>query len=311
MQNHSFSIKVPASTANLGPGFDSVGIALDRYLSVHVAPSDHWEAVFYGELDFLNQSGKDLITKTAEHTAELYQKKLPPSRLEIESSFPLSKGMGSSASAILAGIELADTLLGLQLTKEKKAILASSIEGHADNVVPALYGGLTISCYNGKELETVHVPDVAVEMIVAIPEENLETKHSRSSLPNLLPFNKAVEGSAISNVLVAALIKNDWEKASAMMDRDLFHEPFRSKWIPYYPELKASAVSLGCYGAAISGSGPAVVCFAPHQKGCAISEQLALIFPDMHFETVFPDRKGMVVTKKYEKRAIKQNFLIS
>jgi homoserine kinase len=298
MKAEPFSIHVPASTANLGPGFDSVGLALNRYLTVHVQPYEPRKTTFHGEeLNALNKEEDNLIVQSANFTADTYGKKLPPCQLDVVSTFPTSKGMGSSASAIVAGIELANILLDLQLSKKTKALLASSLEEHPDNVIPAIFGGLTISFYNGQEVETVHVPDVAVEMIVAIPDGVLHTKHSRGSLPNLLPFNKAVEASAISNVLVAALLKNDWEKAADMMKRDLFHEPFRSKWVPMYAELKETAVSLGAYGAAISGSGPAIVCFTPHQKAASITEQLSLQFPQFHFETVFPDRKGVVVEK--------------
>jgi homoserine kinase len=299
MKLDAFSIHVPASTANLGPGFDSVGIALNRYLSVHVQPASAWETVFYGkELNSLNiDAEENLIIQAAQFTANHYNKELLPCRLEVESTFPPSKGMGSSASAIVAGIELANTLLDLKLSRKEKALLACSLEKHPDNVIPAIFGGLTISFYNGKEIETVHVPDVAVEMIIAIPDEVLHTKESRKSLPNLFPFNKAVEASAISNVLVAALLKNDWKKAADMMNRDLFHEPFRIKNIPFYSELKEKAVSLGAYGAAISGSGPAIVFFTPHQKAASITEQLSVRYPDYLFETVFPDRKGVMVNK--------------
>ncbi|MCM3718224.1 homoserine kinase [Fictibacillus phosphorivorans] len=305
MNFDAFSIHVPASTANLGPGFDSVGLALNRYLSVHVQPASEWKTFFFGEeLESLNDEEQNLIVQAAQFTANTYDKVLPACRLEVESGFPLSKGMGSSASAIVAGIELADCLLDLQLSKKEKSVLACSLEKHPDNVIPAIYGGLTISFYNGKDVETVHVPDVAVEMIVAIPDEVLHTKESRKSLPNLLPFNKAVEASAISNVLVAALIKNDWEKAADMMKRDLFHEPFRTKNMPFYHELKEKAISLGAYGASISGSGPSIVFFTPHQKAAAITEQLAYLYPDYSFETVFPDRKGTVVNKSLSAAAL-------
>jgi homoserine kinase len=295
MPKPPFSIHVPASTANLGPGFDSIGIALDRYLSVHAFRSEVWETEFLGNLKSLQENDSNLIIHAAQVVADSFHKKLPACRLQVESSIPLSKGMGSSASAIVAGIELANLLLDLHLSKEEKGLLASNIEGHPDNVVPSLYGGLVISCYDGSSLDTVHVPDVAIEMVVAIPEKRLHTKQSRASLPSLLPFNKAVEGSAISNVLVASILKNDWEKAASMMEKDIFHEPFRSKWVPHYSELKTSAVSLGAYGAAISGSGPSIVCFAPHHKGFWIAEQLSLLFPDMQFEAVFPDRLGVVI----------------
>jgi homoserine kinase len=305
MKLDAFSIHVPASTANLGPGFDSVGLAVNRYLSVHVQPSEAWETVYHGkELQGLNDDKDNLIIHAAQYVAVQYNQKLYPCRLEVESSFPPSKGMGSSASAIVAGVELANILLDLKLSKKEKAFYAVSLEKHPDNVVPAIFGGLTISFYNGKDVETVHVPDIAVEMIIAIPDEVLHTKESRKSLPNLLPFNKAVEASAISNVLVAALIKNDWEKAADMMNRDLFHEPFRVKHIPFYTDLKQKAVSLGAYGAAISGSGPAIVFFTPHQKAASITEQLSSSYPEYHFETVFPDRKGVLVNKSLSAAAL-------
>lgn len=291
-----FSIRVPGSTANLGPGFDSVGMAITMYLTVNVFPSTEPKITYIGEeLQELNGDKTNLILDAARFVARENGRELPPCSIEVESEIPLSRGLGSSASAIVAGIEWANLVLGLSLSKKEKALFASKLEGHPDNVVPSLLGGLAISCYEEESIETVHVDHLAVEMVLVIPSFELSTSKAREALPASFPHVKAVQASAVSNVLVASLLRGDWNMAGRMMGRDLLHEPYRQKWFPDFARIKQVSANLGGYGSAISGAGPTIICFVPQGSGEKIQAKLTSVFADYTCKTVYPDIEGVRV----------------
>ncbi len=182
--NNRFVIKVPASTANLGPGFDSIGLALNLYLTLEVEASDKWE--FFSTTDELKQfppNEQHFICQVALRTATKFGKELTPCKVKMDSEIPLGRGLGSSASAIVAGIELADYAADLGLTKQEKLLLATEMEGHPDNVGASIYGGLVIGCYQPGEVNLVSFPELPFEMVMVIPKEILLTKDSRDILP--------------------------------------------------------------------------------------------------------------------------------
>ena len=198
------SIRVPASTANVGPGFDSVGIALSLYLHVVVKKSDKWQVIHSFE-DSIPTDDKNLIVSTACKVCP----SLSPHIIEVTSNIPLTRGLGSSASAIVAGIELANQLGNLNLTTDQKFKLLQ-IEGHPDNVAASILGGTVIGALDGKNVSVVRIESKELGVISLIPNEELNTDESRSVLPDVFPFHEAVKASAISNVLVAALCQK-WE----------------------------------------------------------------------------------------------------
>ncbi|MDM5339707.1 homoserine kinase [Fictibacillus enclensis] len=291
-----FSIQVPGSTANLGPGFDSVGMALSMYLTVNVFPSREQKITYFGkELQSLNGEKDNLILQAASMVADAYDKELPCCSLEVESELPLSRGLGSSAAAIVAGIEWANRVLSLSLSKEEKTLFACKMEGHPDNVVPSLIGGLAISWYDENQVETVHVTDLSVELVLTIPSFELATSMAREALPPSLAHSEAVQASAVSNVLVASLLRDDWKRAGKMMNKDRFHEPYRQQWFPDFTEIKEKAAEAGAYGSAISGAGPAMVSFVPAGSGERVCEQIANAFEGYECKAVSPDVKGVLV----------------
>ncbi|MGC4378715.1 homoserine kinase [Fictibacillus sp. Mic-4] len=299
-----FTVKVPGSTANLGPGFDSVGLAINRYLTMHVSPANEFK--FKGVSDGLEQipQGEDnLVYQAASFVAKKFKKELPFFHVEMSSELPLERGMGSSAAAIVGGIEIANTLLALSLAKKEKAHYASMIEGHPDNVAASVYGGLIIALYDGLETEIVHVPTPSAGMILMVPKHPLNTEHARSLLPKELKFQEAVKASAVSNVLIAAILQDDWKKAGRMMDQDQFHQPYRENLIPHFHQIRKRGKELGCYGVAISGAGPSIVCFAPGEILAKVSQQFKQQFPDFTPLIVVPDKQGVSVQD--------QNYLLS
>src|SRR5699024_5325547 len=143
---NSFQIKVPASSANIGAGFDSMGMAVNRYLTLNVETSDKWTFNHQSKhLPVIDQYEEQYIYQVAHQIATKYKKKLHPHQVNVTSTIPLARGLGSSAAAVIAGIELANEICELHLTEDDKLRLATEIEGHPDNVAPALLGGLVVS----------------------------------------------------------------------------------------------------------------------------------------------------------------------
>jgi homoserine kinase len=291
-----FVIKVPASSANLGPGFDSIGVALDLYLSLEVVKSEKWEC--YSTSDELKDFPRDeqhFICQIALQTAAKYGKGLHPCKIKVKSDIPLARGLGSSASAIIAGIELADCVGELGLTKKEKLLLATEIEGHPDNVGASLYGGLVIGSYQQGEVDAVAIRDISFEVVAVIPQESLLTKDSRGVLPIDFSYHESIRASSIANVLVAALLSQNWELAGEMMEKDIFHQPYRKPLIPFYDEAANFAKSNGAFGVALSGAGPTVLCFCEKGKGKLLEKSISTAFPNMSAKLLSIDFTGSTV----------------
>ncbi|MBU9673615.1 homoserine kinase [Planococcus sp. CP5-4] len=298
MSRKEFSIAVPASTANLGPGFDSIGLALDLHLNIHVSPADSWQLI-YKTAEYAHLSGVEdnLILQAAERTAAAFSKELPPAKLEIETDIPLGRGLGSSASAIAAGIELANRLLGLHMSNQQKVQIGTEMEGHPDNISASLLGGLTISYYDEKQIETVHVEQVDIGVVLLIPQEIFLTEESRSLLPEQLQHADSIRGSAAGNVLSAAMARGDWEKAGKLMSKDTFHQPYRQHRFPDFKEIGEACRKLSAYGCAISGAGPSLFIAVSAGDQQRIAEALSQLFP--HYESM-AIKPAIIGTKSYE-----------
>lgn len=290
-------IKVPASTANLGPGFDSIGLAVNLYLTITASRSSNWEVTsLTKELEQFPKDETNFICKTAIETAAYYQKNMPACRITVKSDIPLARGLGSSAAAIVAGIELADTMCQLNLSKEEKLWCAANIEGHPDNVGACLSGGLFIGYQTEEELAQAVFPNVEFDLVAVVPKEFLLTKASRNVLPDSLSFDEAVKAGAVANLLVAALLSQNWTLAGKMMNRDRYHQPYRRKIIPHFDNIEKFAKEHGAFGAAISGAGPTVLCFAETGNGEKLSRILKEQFSEMDVLSLGIDRDGSVVT---------------
>ncbi|MBD3109044.1 homoserine kinase [Bacillus sp. AGMB 02131] len=294
-----FSIRVPASTANLGPGFDSIGLALSLYLTVHVYRSDKWEVMpLSEEMKAFPTDESHYVIQIAKKTAAKYGKTLPTCRLAVESEIPLARGLGSSASAIVAGIQLADSLCHLHLTKEEKVYLASYEEGHPDNAGASVAGGLVVGMHEEEQTSLLSFPLASVAVAVVIPKYELLTSDSRNVLPPSLSFKESVKASAIANTFLAALLSGNFELAGSMMKRDLFHQPYRRELVPLLSEVEGFAYERGAFGVALSGAGPSIVCFAETEKMSHLLEDLSERFPDCDVKQVEIDQEGCVVMTK-------------
>lgn len=299
MEDERLIITVPASSANLGPGFDSVGLAVNRYLTLEVERSTSWEFFSHDrELQEIIQDENNLIYEVAHALATKVGKELPPCRVHMKSDIPLARGLGSSAAAIIAAIELANQLTGASLSEEEKMRFASVWEGHPDNVGPCLYGGLIVGSHTEEDTKVVRCGVPTVELVLAVPPSELLTKKAREVLPKELPFHEAVKGSSISNVLIAAILKDEWKLAGEMMTRDIFHQPYRAALIPELTDMIKNIQEYGAYGAALSGAGPTVISFVPKGKGREVASKLKRTYPKFEIELAEPDAFGVQVKKE-------------
>ena len=266
-------IIVPATTANIGLGFDSIGIAVDLYLTLTVVePSSEWKIEHpFGEAVPTNE--ENLIIETALAVCPALQ----PHYLVCESDIPMTRGLGSSSSAIVAGIELANQLGSLNLTSKQKVDWATKVEGHPDNVAPAILGGLVVATYDEESQEVDYLQkgiQSTIQGIALIPDFELSTKASRQVLPSEFVYSQAVQASSRSNVLVAALWQEDWENVSRIVEKDLFHEPYRETLIPFLTPVRKLANEKEAIGTYLSGAGPTVMVLSSKDKATSIVQHL-------------------------------------
>ena len=294
-------IIVPATTANIGLGFDSIGIAVDLYLTLTVVePSSEWKIEHpFGEAVPSNQ--ENLIIETALAVCPTLQ----PHHLVCESDIPMTRGLGSSSSAIVAGIELANQLGKLNLTPQQKVEWATKLEGHPDNVAPAILGGLVVATYDAKSQEVDYLQKEihsAIQGIALIPDFELSTKASRQVLPSEFVYSKAVQASSRSNVLVAALWQEDWENVSKIVEKDLFHEPYRETLIPFLTPVRKLAKEKEAIGTYLSGAGPTVMVLSSKDKSTTIVEYLQEHLPsklgNYNIQVLTVDQVGVRVEKR-------------
>lgn len=293
-------ISIPASTANLGPGFDSIGIALDKYLELEVELGFDWKIInLSGNLPDVPNPLDHLIVQAAEKTAELHGFSLPPCTVRVKSEIPLARGMGSSATAIVAGIELANQIMELHLTAQDKLKVATLMEGHPDNAAASIYGGFTISsnAANG-EINVFHANHIEASFVLFIPNFELKTTMARQVLPDSYSRQEAAQASAIANLLTAAFLSSAFKQVGTYMEQDLFHEPYRLDMIPQSKEIKIAAKQAGAYGTCISGAGPTLLSLVEKGTEQDFISKLKGQFPDFNLVEVPMNRTGIVVTIK-------------
>lgn len=283
-------IKVPATSANLGPGFDSVGIAVTKYLEIEVLEErDDW----YVEhtLENVPSDHHNLLIQTALRLAP----DIKPHHILMRSDIPLARGLGSSSSVIVAGIELANQLAKLELSMDRKFAIATEIEGHPDNVAPAIFGQLVIASQLDNQLDYIRAPFPEASLLAFIPNYELKTSDSRDALPKHLSYKQAVAASSIANLAIAALLKGDMEKAGRAIENDLFHELYRQRLVKEFHSIKQLSKKSGAYATYLSGAGPTVMILCPHEKVEGIFQELTDLSLDGQLERLQIDDKGLQV----------------
>ena len=263
-------IIVPATSANVGPGFDSVGVAVTKYLEIQVCEEREEWMIEHQLGKWIPRDERNLLLKIALQIAP----DLQPRRLKMVSDIPLARGLGSSSSVIVAGIELANQLGNLKLSDHDKLQLATKIEGHPDNVAPAIYGNLVIASSVEDQVSAVVAPFPECAFLAYIPNYELRTRDSRGVLPRKLSYKEAVAASSIANVAIAALLTGDMVKAGQAIESDLFHERYRQDLVREFASIKKVSKKNGAYATYLSGAGPTVMVLADPDKMPKIKAEL-------------------------------------
>ncbi len=259
--SNSVTIKVPATTANIGPGFDCLGAALSLYNKVKFTITDTpLEIKVTGvEADKVSLDSSNLLYQSFTKLYNHIEKNIPNIAIEINLGVPLARGLGSSATAIVGGLVGANCLAGNLLSTTEIMSLAIELEGHPDNVVPALLGGCKLSVSDGTNWQISSIFwDKNLIPILAIPDFELSTEEARKVLPVEYSRSDAVFNIARLGLLIKGLETNnsDWLKVSM---EDKIHQPYRQDLIKGYNRVKSAAINAGAYNLVISGAGPTLL----------------------------------------------------
>ena len=256
-------IKVNATSANVCVGFDVLGLALDIKNEFSFERSDKFE--FFGFEEQYSTPKSNMVYKAYAKVFEKLNKKLIPVRIGFKGEIPVSRGLGSSSSLIVAGIFAANEALGKLLKEEELYDLACEIEGHPDNVAPAIYGGLVASFKNNDKYKSIIYPvNSNLKFLVIIPPFKLSTREAREALPKVLPYKDIVNNlSRIVNIPYAFNLGD--VKLLKELFNDKVHEPYRGKLIENYYNIKNDLKNLDC-AFAISGSGSCMLVICENEK---------------------------------------------
>jgi homoserine kinase len=261
-------VRVPASSANLGPGYDSMAAAVSMYLDLEVEEVGEF-SLDPGGLD-VPTGRENLIVRAFEtlHSADGIA-------FRLRSEIPLARGLGSSAAAIVAGLFAADHLFELALSKEEMLDRATELEGHPDNVAAAIYGGFVI-CAEGERGPTAarFDPPEGLEGIAVIPPDEVSTERAREAIPAEIPLSDAVANVSAAALLVLGLRSADLDLVSRGL-ADRIHQPRRRDLFPRSMEIVDAAAELGALGATISGAGPTVLVWTTWQDAGNVAAALA------------------------------------
>lgn len=258
------TVRVPATSANLGPGFDTLGLALDLFLTVEAVNAPVSSCQFYGEgQNQLNSTeNRNLILFGLNQVFQEAGESAPTLKLTVNNQIPIGKGLGSSAAAVIAGLFLGNHLLNQYFELERLIKMAADQEGHADNVVPAIVGGLTTVLEYEEKIyyQQIKMPD-NITIIVAVPDFELPTHKSRQVLPETLALAQSVANVQKACMLLAGIFNGDFRYMARAMD-DQIYQPSRKQFIPGFDKVLSNAGKAGAIGAALSGAGPSIIAFA-------------------------------------------------
>ena len=255
-----FTVRTPASSANLGPGFDALGLALDLWNEATIDSTAASEGVtLLGEEALLLDGRENLVLTAMRRLADETGRKLPPFSLSVRTEVPVARGLGSSAAALVAGLIAADYLLGTALPPSELFSLAWQMEGHGDNVGATLYGGAVLAVPEVSEpIQLLTHGRLDLCAVVFIPRETGLTRAARAALPPTVPHTDAAFNVATVGGLVLGLHTGDPRLIKAGM-HDRLHEPYRARLFLHLEAMTAAARAAGALGACLSGAGPSVL----------------------------------------------------
>ncbi|NJM96490.1 MAG: homoserine kinase [Phormidesmis sp. RL_2_1] len=302
----SVIVTVPATTANIGPGFDCLGAALSLYNRFHFTPftplsdSEPFQITIEGtESTRVNTGQSNLVYRAYLKCYERMGQSAPPVHIKIVLGVPLSRGLGSSSTAIVGGIVGANVLAGSPLDHLALAALANDMEGHPDNVVPALLGGARLAAVTKGRLQIcdLHWHESVVPVVI-IPDFELSTLDARRVLPAHYSRADTVFNTAHIALLLQGIAAGNGDWIAGGM-RDRIHQPYRKKLIPGYGDVRKAALQAGAWGLVISGAGPTLLALCPQPSADAVGAAMAAAWKQQPFSAqtyrLNLDHQGAVV----------------
>lgn len=281
--SNSMVIRVPATTANMGPGFDCLGMALNLYNEFEFTQSSEptkleafdieGEKIHLPEDNLLWQS----FVKVYEHIGE----EIPQVQIKIKVGVPMARGLGSSATAIVGGLLGANYFAQNPLSSQELMNLAIALEGHPDNVIPAFMGNCILSVGSGDNWHFVPIPvNPDIALVLAIPDFELSTEEARGVLPKSLSYSDSVFNIAHLGLLLRGLDTGNSEWLTEAL-KDKLHQPYRRSLIKGYDELEQAVLSHKGYGMVISGAGPTLLALCPYDEAQNIAQAMENAWADL------------------------------
>ncbi|MEW5821980.1 MAG: homoserine kinase [Cyanobacteriota bacterium] len=284
------SIKIPASTANVGPGYDVLGIALSLYNTITIEESDTTEVIITGAKsdNSLPADKNNLVYQAIETFYNNLNRKCPDFKITIDCQIPLASGLGSSSTAIAGGLAIANKFENEPFDTDTLLKLAWKLEGHPDNVAPAILGGFVISAIT-EENDLVYKKLLWPEewqIIICHPDFKLSTKEARAILPAEIPLKDAIFNISCSSFLISAVCTKD-EKALKLALKDKLHQPYRSKLVPGLTQIFEDLEKYNILGAVISGAGPSICIINKNEDPSIISNAVKTIWNRKNIDCEF------------------------
>jgi len=297
-------VRVPATTANLGPGFDTLGMALNMYNHIAMVETGN-DLVIDVKGDGIGRvprNTSNLVYRSASRIFQELNYKPKGLKIEIENNIPLARGLGSSASVIVGGMVAANHITGSKLNYDQILHLATCMEGHPDNVAPALLGGIVLSAQFDKETIYRKIqPPAGLTTVVAIPEYELSTRKARGALPAQVPMSDAVYNMSRTSLLVWALINSDMKLMGKAME-DKLHQPYRMPLIPGMDKVVQTAKNAGAYSVVLSGAGPTVIAFCTKDNAETVGKVMKDTFKEAgvqcSIKNLTPEIDGVKIIKE-------------
>ncbi len=258
-------IRVPATSANLGAGFDALGLALNYYNYIDIEESD---VIDIASLDAtpIPTDEKNLVCESAKTLYQICGKPFEGLKIRQINNIPMARGLGSSSACIIGGLYGANTLLGNPLSFDELVNLAAEIEGHPDNTAPALLGGIVTAVFDGRIVHWVKQEvHTSLKFVVVIPDFELKTEKARACLPTEVSHKDAVYNLSRAALFSASLLTGKYENLRTAV-HDKLHQPYRMQLIPHGRDVFDLAYSLNAYASYLSGAGPALMCIVDHDN---------------------------------------------
>jgi len=280
MVETTFTVHIPATTANLGPGFDCLGLALDLWNTVTFSLMDALSPItIEGEgKGILPEDESNLVFQSANQLANVHGRSLPQNlHISCLNNIPIASGLGSSAGAIICGLVGAKNILNINISDHELLQTAAQIEGHADNAAACLFGGLVLVRSENDALHISHREIQPVIAVIAVPGYSLSTKAARKVLPKKVLLEDAVYNISHTVELMQVFQEGNYESLQETMS-DKLHQVYRLPLLPGAEHAMLAALNAGAYGTSISGAGPSVIAFTNQKQAQAVSDAMQSVY---------------------------------